>query len=183
MIEVEVKAQLESFDIVRENFSKRGVWLEGKENQVDIIFGQDRFLDSEHKLKEGSIMARIRQKGQKVVVCFKEINRGKGEFEAEFEAPDLETAKRFLEKLEFKEAFKIEKLRENHKYKNFKICLDEVKDLGKFIEIERIVNKPEEKEKAMNECKDLLNFLCPNAKPENKKYGDLMQDLINAKKS
>jgi adenylate cyclase, class 2 len=181
MIEVEVKAKLDNFDEARENFSKLGVWLKDKEIQKDIMFGQDRFLDEEHKLKEGSIMARIRQKKQKVIVCFKEVNSGHAKFEAEFESPDLETAKKFLEKLDFKEAFEIEKLREHYGYKTFKICLDDVKELGRFIEVEKIVNKLEEKEKAFQECRDLLNFLCPGTKIQTKKYGDMMQDLINSR--
>ena len=183
MIEVEIKAKLENFDEVRDNFSKLGVWLENSEKQLDIMFGKEEFLDEEHKLKEGSIMARIRQKGDKVVVCFKEINRKHGEFEAEFETPDLEHAKRFLEKLGFEEAFSIEKQRENYGYKKFSIALDDVKELGKFIEIEKIVNKQEEKDKALQECIDLLKFLYPGAKIEKNKYGDMMQDRINAKKS
>jgi len=182
MIEVEVKARLDNFDEVRENFSKLGVWLETKELQKDIIFGKEKDLDNEHKLKEGAIMARIRQKNDKVIICFKEVDRALGRFESESEAPDLETAKRFLKKLEFEEAFEIEKLRENYGYKKFSIALDEVKELGRFIEIEKIVNKTEERERAMSECLDLLNFLSPSAKIERNKYGDLMQDLINSKK-
>ena len=46
MIEVEVKARLDSFDEVRENFSKLGVWLENSEVQRDIIFGHSKFLDN-----------------------------------------------------------------------------------------------------------------------------------------
>lgn len=183
MIEVEIKAKLNSFDDVRQNMAKLGVWLENNESQRDIMFGKDEFLDEERKLKDGSIMARIRQSGKKTVICFKEVNRKEGELEVEFEMPDMESAKRFLEKIGFKEAFEIEKLRETYGYKNFKVALDMVKELGKFIEVEKIVGKQEEVEKARKECLELLSFLMPEAKIENQKYGDLMQDLINKKNS
>lgn len=179
MIEVEVKARLDSFDDVRQNMAKLGVWLENSESQRDVMFGQEKFLDTEHKLKEGSIMARIRHVGRKTIVCFKEVNCKQGELEIEFEMPDVEFAKRFLEKLDFKEAFIIDKSRETYGYKNFKVALDVVKDLGKFIEVERIVNADVEKDKAMKECLELLNFLVPNAKIEGQRYGDLMQDILN----
>jgi adenylate cyclase, class 2 len=179
MIEVEIKSRLNSFDDVRQNMAKLGVWLENSESQMDVMFGKDEFLDEEHKLKDGSIMARIRQSGKKIVVCFKEVNKKEGELEIEFEMPDMESAKRFLEKIGFKEAFKIEKSRETYVYKKFKVALDMVKDLGKFIEVERMVNTQEEMEKARKECLELLSFLVPEAKIDNQKYGDLMQDFIN----
>jgi adenylate cyclase class 2 len=183
MIEVEVKARLRSFDDVRENMAKLGVWLEGTATQIDTQFGHEKFLDSEHKIIEGGILARIRQEGSKKILEFKEINRKEGAIELKFEITDIDLAKEFLKKLGFEEAFKIEKSREKYGYKNFIINLDNVTGLGKFIEIEIIVAEPKEKDKAMKECLDLLNFLLPNVQIENKKYGDIMQELINQGKN
>lgn len=182
MIEVEIKARITSFDEVRENFAKLGVWLEGKEIQRDFIFGNEKFLDSEKKVVEGGIIARIRQANNRVFLELKEIKRQDGAIEIKSEITDIALMKSFLEKLGFKEAFVIEKLREIYGYKGFKLCLDEVIGLGRFIEIEKMVNKPEEKAKARQECLDLLKFLAENPVIEDKKYGDLMQELINSKK-
>jgi adenylate cyclase, class 2 len=183
MVFAKIKSQVGSFDLIRENFSKLGIWLENSENQRDIVFGHSAFLDNEHQVVEGGIIARIRQKRDKKVLELKEIKRQEGAIELKFDIQDINSIKEFLKKLGFEEAFEIEKQREKYGYKQFSVCLDDVKSLGRFIEIEKIVNKPEEKEKAMNECKDLLNFLSPSAKIETKKYGDLMQDIINSRKA
>ena len=101
---------------------------------------------------EGGIIARIRQKGDKKVLELKEIKRQEGAVELKSDITDINLIKEFLKKLEFEEAFEVEKQREHYGYKQFKICLDDVKVLGKFMEVEKIVDKPEEKEKAMLEC-------------------------------
>lgn len=51
--------------------------------------------------------------------------------------------------------------------------------MGKFIEVEKIIPNEEEKDRARQECIGLLNKLAPDLEIEDKKYGDMMQDLIN----
>lgn len=50
MIEVEIKARLESFDEVRENFSKLGVWLEDKETKIDQGFTKEKYGYKQFKI-------------------------------------------------------------------------------------------------------------------------------------
>jgi len=89
----------------------------------------------------------------------------------------------FLNKLGFKETFTIDKHRESFSYKDFVIDLDSIDKLGNFIEIEKTISSADEKEEAREECINLLNSISPNSKIENKKYGDLMQELINENNS
>jgi len=85
----------------------------------------------------------------------------------------------FLDKLGFEEAFTIDKYRESFRYKDFGIDLDSVNKLGCFVEVEKMVDSSEEVGLAREECVRLLALIFPNSEIENKKYGDLMQELIN----
>ena len=68
-----------------------------------------------------------------------------------------------------------------YSHNDFTICLDNVDRLGNFIEIEKLINFSDDKEEARKECGSLLHLLSPNSEIENKKYGDLMQEILNKK--
>ena len=63
------------------------------------------------------------------------------------------------------------------------IGLDDVERLGKFIEIEKMVESSDLKECAKEDCLRLLEKIAPSSKVEMRKDGDLMQNIINAEKS
>jgi len=64
--------------------------------------------------------------GQNTVSC--------DEFETGIE--NVEALKKIFEQLNFKEIMVVEKMRSTWQYKDTEIAIDEVKDLGRFIEIE-----------------------------------------------
>jgi adenylate cyclase, class 2 len=182
MIEVEIRAKVHNLEQIKDTLNKLKAVFVRTEKQVDHVFGRIKDLDQEHKIIENCFSARIREKGDKRCVEFKEIKRtGAG---MEFSSPlaSLESGLNFLDKLDFKEAFKISKIREIYKYKDFEICLDNVEKLGFFIEIEHPSKDDGDKDEAVQECRDLLNVIAPDAILEPKKYGDLMQEIINQDK-
>lgn len=181
MIEVEIRAKVQSLEPSKERLKKLNVEFLETEKQIDYIFGRAKDLDKDHKIIEGCFSARIRERGDKRNVEFKEIKRtGVG---MEFSSPlaSLESGFNFLKKLDFEEAFTISKIRENYKYQDFEICLDNVEQLGFFIEIEHSNKDDNDKTEALEKCQDLLNVIAPDAIIEPKKYGDLMQEIINKK--
>lgn len=179
MIEVEIRAKVNDLEPIKKALQELNAELVLQEHQIDSIFGREKDLDGEHKIIEGHFSARVRQKGDKKLVEFKEINRtGVG---MEFSSPvsSIETGFNFLKKLDYEEAFTVEKKRELYKYKSFEICLDDVSKLGLFAEIEYSSKDGSDTAEALEKCKELLNKIAPNAVLEPKKYGDLMQELIN----
>lgn len=181
MIEVEIRAKVQNLELSKERLKKLNAEFLETEKQVDHIFGRAKDLDKEHKIIEGCFSARIRERGDKRNVEFKEIKRtGAG---MEFSSPlaSLESGFNFLKKLDFEEAFTISKIREIYKYQDFEICLDNVEQLGFFIEIEHSSKDDGDKTEALKECQNLLNVIAPDAIIEPKKYGDLMQEIINKK--
>ncbi len=181
-IEVEIRAKADGFDKIKKALEKIEADFVGSETQIDRVFGASKFLDSNKMIVEGGLSARIREVKDKKTLEFKEILREKGGIELSSEVTSAEMAEKMLKKLDFEEAFTIKKIREDYSYKDFKISLDKVEQLGNFIEIEKIVSSENKTNEAKKECSDLLNILAPGAKIETKKYGDLMQELINQKK-
>ncbi len=181
MIEVEIRAKVDNFAEIKKKLKELKASLSKSVHQIDKIFGHPMFLDSKNMIVEGGIVPRIRSVNGKCSLQFKEICRTSGGIELKSEISNIDIGVTFLNKLGFKEAFTIDKHRESYKYKGFNIDLDNVDKLGCFIEIEKMVGSPAEKESAREECVRLLALISPNSKIENKKYGDLMQELINKK--
>jgi adenylate cyclase class 2 len=178
MIEVEIRANIKDIDSVRKRVLELGANHINTENQIDKIFGRAEDLDEEHKIIEGHFSARIRQKGDKKFVQFKEIKRDGIGLELSLPIDSIQDGVKFLEKLDYTEAFTVSKTRELYKLDNSEICLDKVAELGNFIEIES-GSDDDDKERLIQECKNLLSKIDPDANVEPKKYGDLMQELIN----
>jgi len=174
MIEVEIRARIKNGEEIKNELEKIGAKFIKIEKQTDRIFGHPMFLDSEKMIIEGGFSARIRKVGDKKLLEFKEISRKSGGIEIKSELSDINIGLKFLDKLGFEEAFTVSKLRELYSYNDFTICLDNVDQLGDFIEIEKLINFSGDKEKARKECENLLGVLSPDSKIEDKKYGDLM---------
>ncbi len=181
-IEVEIRAKVNNFDEIKKALEKIGADFVNSKKQIDKIFGAAKFLDSEHKIIEGGLSARIREVDGKRALEFKEIIREKGGIELSCEIPTIEMAEKMLKKLDFEEAFTIEKTRETYSYKDFEIALDNVEQLGSFIEIEKLIDSEEGIGEARKECVDLLEKISPGSEIETRKYGDLIQEIINSKR-
>ncbi len=183
MIEVEVRAKVKDFDEIKGKLNEIGAELSESIHQIDKVFGHPKFLDENTMIVEGGISSRIRSVNNHCVLEFKEINRESGAgMEIKSEISDVNMGVKFLNKIGFEEAFTVDKKRQSYKYKDFSIDLDEVEKLGFFIEIEKMIKSDDEKEIAKKECLELLNIISPEGQIENKKYGDLMQEIINKEK-
>ena len=100
MIEVEIRAKVESFDNIKKKIEEIGANLEKTVKQADRVYGREKDLDSEHQLIDGSVSSRIREVGDRKTIDFKEILRTKGGFELNFKVTDISVAERFLQKLD-----------------------------------------------------------------------------------
>lgn len=179
MIEVEIRAKVTDFNNIKKELTKLGSNLITSEEQIDKIFGHERFLDSNKMIVEGGISSRIRKVNNQIALEFKEISRQGIGMEISSDVDSIDLGVKFLEKLGFKEAFTISKIRENYNLNGFTVSLDKVDKLGSFIEVEKLITSIDNKEEVKKECIDLLKKIAPESEIENRKYGDLMQELIN----
>jgi adenylate cyclase class 2 len=183
MIEIEIRAKVKSFDELKHKLKEIKAKKKGTVRLVDRIFGHPMFLDSNNMIIEGGIVPRIRSVDSESKLEFKEIHRRGGGIELESELDNVNLGIEFLKKLGFKEAFTIDKKRESYEYRDFNIDLDNVSKLGHFIEIEKMVKSDDQKKQARKDCINLLEEISPGSEIEDRKYGDLMQELINKEKS
>jgi len=179
MIEVEVRARVEGFGEIKGKLGEIGAVRLKLVHQVDKIFGHSMFLDSEGMIVEGGIVPRIRSVDGECFLEFKEICREGGGMEFSSKLGSIDMGVIFLNKLGFKEAFTIDKRRLSYRYKDFNVDLDSVDRLGCFVEVEKMVGSSEEVGVVREGCVRLLSLISPDSVIENKKYGDLMQGLIN----
>jgi adenylate cyclase, class 2 len=171
MYEVEIKARVENLETIKQQLSEPVK----TEIQRDHVYGfKDKFPPN-----DGECIARIREKNNKIILEFKEIQRHAGAVELKHDIAEFEPFHNFLTKLQFQKFFTMEKKREKYVHEGCTICLDTVTDLGTFVEIEKMVETQEQKEQALQQCKDVLQQLAPNAIIMTDKYGDLICRKLN----
>jgi len=139
MNEIELKFRTNELSKIQSKLVDLGCTLSEELNQKDTVFVTS--LDKTAN-EEGNMFVRIREENSKVEITLKKqsskIMQSK---EIEFIVSDYDKAYDFLETLGLIKWVTVEKKRITTKYKGFNICMDEVKRLGQFIEIEIITTE------------------------------------------
>ena len=134
MIEVEVKAKINSFKEMEEKLSEIGASKSKKEFQEDIYFASPivDFAETDEAL-------RIRTTNNDIFITYKgpKLNsQAKTRKEVEMNIESAEKAKDIFEEIGFKEVRTVRKNRQYYTYENFEISLDDVEGLTPYMEIE-----------------------------------------------
>ena len=131
---------------------------------VDIVVGLAGF-DS---LEKYGYIIRIRDKGNKIYVENKRL-LANGDFKEErIPVDDIKVPLNFFMNIGYQPYLVIDRLREELKYKNLKIFIDDIKLLGKYIEIEYQDSNIDE----LNEFLALININYEKAQL----YGDIFKE-------
>lgn len=135
MKEIEVKVKVDNFDELLKKLNDMGCIFTDPAVQEDTIFiNYDRpFIEFTNK----DPFLRIRKSKGEIICTFKlgeEMNAVEREFTVDKEDQLHDT----LVFLGFRPEVKVRKTRRKTKYKDYEICLDEVDNLGYFIELEKI---------------------------------------------
>lgn len=139
MKEIEVKAHLKNKSEVLAKIAALGCILSEPVRQIDTVYTKiigkvEEYLKNDH-------FVRIREKsdGRFIFTVKKPLSRAvltKAEHETEIKnAAELEQA---LFLMVYQVSNKVTKLRQTTKYGELEICIDEVEELGPFIEIEKM---------------------------------------------
>lgn len=135
--EIEVKAKVRNFDKVLKNLKKLGCEMSKPINQRDYCFikNGERFED----VKAGSQLFRIRVEDDRALLTLKirqEIELSA--IEKELEISDKKAMREIFEAIGYHEIMQVIKVRRICHYKKYEICLDTVRGLGNFIEVEKM---------------------------------------------
>ena len=144
--EIEVKAKVENFDFLLSKLKGLGCNISDLVEQRDKIFlSKDmKFTDivCASEIIQGTNVLRIRESNGKVKLTLKIPQKNEMDcIEREVEVNNAKQTLDILEYLGYKEVIKVNKKRIKCNYKNYEICLDEVEELGKFIEVEKITDE------------------------------------------
>lgn len=134
-LEIEIKAWCDGHDSVRSRLEASGALFSETRNEVDIYFNHPArdFAQTDEALRLRSVngKCRLTYKGPKL------STRSKARVEHETDAGDLESVKNIMLCLGFTVSGTVEKKRNLYILNSIEICLDDVADLGTFVELEK----------------------------------------------
>lgn len=112
-------------------------------HQADKIFLQR--TDSFKDFVPGDPVMRLRQTDEKIMLTYKRaVTDGGDRIEHELSIDSFETAEALLKELGYKPVVMVDKVRAEYREGDMAMCLDEVKGLGAFLEIEIIAATKDE---------------------------------------
>ncbi|MFC1790838.1 class IV adenylate cyclase [Patescibacteria group bacterium] len=156
--EIEIKVKIEKYQKLIAFLQKKAQFV-SKKHQVDEYFTpQHRNFLSPRPVKE---WLRLRKSKDEFYITYKKWHYTKsgrthyGE-EQEVQIGNLERLREILKALNFESVVTVDKQRQVWTHQNWEICLDEVKGLGNFVEIE---SKGKSTKKPAEITKEMISFL------------------------
>ena len=179
MIEVEVKAKIESFDEMRKKLDEIGAVKVKTEHQEDRYFNSPvkDFAETDEALRIRETKSEekhnlfITYKGPKIDA------KSKTREEVEMEIEDADKASKIFEFLGFNEVRTVIKDREYYKYENYEISLDNVHGLGPYMEIEISLEDNCDYTEAQNSIFELFEKLGITDGFERTSYLELLEEM------
>lgn len=176
MIEVEVKAKIDSFEEVEERLEKIGAVKSKTEFQEDIYFASPivDFAKTDEAL-------RVRTTDNDIFITYKgpKLNsQAKTRKEVEMSIESAEKARDIFEEIGFKEARTVRKNRQYYHYENFEITLDDIEGLPPYMEIEISLEDNSDYDEAQNSIFKLFEKLGITDGFERTSYMELLENNL-----
>lgn len=177
MIEVEVKARINSFKEMEEKLEKLGAVKSKKEFQEDIYFASPivDFAKTDEAL-------RIRTTDNNTFITYKgpKLNdKAKTRKEVEMTIESAAKARDIFEEVGFEAARTVRKNRQYYTYENFEISLDDVEGLNPYMEIEIAMDDKKDYSVAQDKIFQLFERLGITDGFERTSYMELLENLNN----
>lgn len=155
-MEIEVKAKVRDFELIKNKLVNIGCKLSEPIIQNDYIY-TIKGLDI-NKGYNNSPVLRIREQNGKYIFTLKKNRNNELDcIEKELEISNKEIMQEIFELMGYESNVSVHKSRIKCNYNEYEICLDEVEDLGSYIEVEKISD--DDGEKVQNELFDFLQTL------------------------
>jgi adenylate cyclase class 2 len=156
MLEIELKSYCLDIEIVKEKIIKSGGILESSGKERDIYYKHPcrdfKQTDEAFRMRHSSMGTFITYKGPKIG------DKAKTRFEIETPVSSADDMDIILFRLGFEKAGEVIKEREIYKLSEINVCLDRVKELGDFVELEIIGEDKDKAEKIIFEMADKLGL-------------------------
>lgn len=177
MIEVEVKARIDSFEEMEKRLKDLGAVKTKDEFQEDIYFASPivDFAETDEAL-------RIRTTNNDTFITYKgpKLNeKAKTRKEVEMTIESAAKASDIFTEIGFTPARTVRKNRQYYRYENFEISLDDVEGLPPYMEIEIALSDSEDYTEAQNRIFKLFEKLDITDGFERTSYMELLENLNN----
>lgn len=159
MYEVEVKAHLRDRATLIKKLESFGCKFSAELHQIDHIFNREGEVFPPPLT---SPVLRVRKENDRYLFTLKISQSGRQDsLERELEIKDGEMMIQILKLLKWQETVLVDKKRIKTKLNDIEIVLDDVKDLGEFIEVEKIVKNENhaDRKKIQDELCDFLETI------------------------
>lgn len=152
-MEIELRARISNPNKIEQKIINLGAKLIKNKKQTDLYFGEIGL----YKKIGYSFLIRIRQEGDKIFMTYKgaQAKRDGVWEEYEFVIDDRDKGIKMVEAMGLEKIIEINKKRKEYKIDNITICLDNITNLGYFIEIESQNDNDINKEKLNKLMKQL----------------------------
>ncbi len=159
MYEVEVKARLRDKESIINKLKEMGCLFSEELHQIDHIFiPKDVIFPPPFEVP----VLRVRKQNDKHLFTMKISQSNRQDcIEKELEISDGDKMLEILHHINYKKVPIVNKKRIKAKFDDIEVVIDSVKDLGEFIEVEKIVEEenPELRQKIQTELLDFLTVL------------------------
>ncbi|OGI93658.1 hypothetical protein A3A03_00535 [Candidatus Nomurabacteria bacterium RIFCSPLOWO2_01_FULL_40_18] len=183
MYEVEVKARLRNRKSVLNKLKALGCKFSKELHQIDHIFAPE---GNPFPLPFEIPILRVRKSNDQYFFTLKISQSSRQDcIEKEMKIVEGEKMMEILKLIKYKEFALVDKKRIKTKYKGIEIVLDKVKNLGEFIEAEKIVihENREDRKKVQSELLDFLETIGVSKKDQviDGKYNIMLYEKLNKK--
>lgn len=179
MIEVEVKAKIDSFEDMEEKLSEIGASKTKKEFQEDMYFNSPvvDFAQTDEALR---IRTTKQDDIEHIFITYKgpKIDKeSKTRKEIEMGINDAEKCAEIFNEIGFKKVRAVRKNRQYYSYKNFEISLDDVEGLDPYMEIEIALEDGNDYSEAQKRIFELFETLGITDGFERTSYLELLENI------
>jgi adenylate cyclase class 2 len=133
-MEIEARTEVKNLDEIRQELIALGVVFKSTQRQVDSYYKEE---GKEKEAQEpGSSVLRIRTQNEKNFLTFKALTEQRGAWiEHEVEIDDPEEMDSILSEIGYVKVLTMAKERTSGTFEDLEVCLDNIGELGYFIEI------------------------------------------------
>lgn len=176
MREIEVKAKLRDMPLAISEAAKLGIVFGEPTTQDDTTYvTKTTYSDPDWNI------FRLRKQNGKTILTMKYAasSRSRDNHEHETVVEDPSEIADMLKRLGYTPGVRVIKTRRKANYEGLEICIDEVEELGNFIEVEKLADDAADVDKIQKELWDILLQLGVKTKDRTHKgYDMLMRDFI-----
>ncbi len=139
MREIEIKLRVSSLEELKTQLEKRGCFLSAPIHQHDVIYSFGGSTHEWDESKTGHVVVRIRREDGKAEFNLKQQRSSElDNIEYESEVKDPEAIHQILLIMGYRPQVEVKKVRRKGRFGEYEICLDEVAELGSFVELEKL---------------------------------------------